>query len=58
MFVSFERTDFIQIGNITFYYIRFSVLNNKAKKSMGRFRIQISLEDSKWSTRYNIPKND
>ena len=25
---------------------------------MGRFRIQIILEDNTWSTRYNIPKND
>ena len=25
---------------------------------MGRFRIQLLLEDSTWSTRYNIPKND
>ena len=40
MFVSFERTDLIQISNITFYYNRFSILNNEDKKSMGRFRIQ------------------
>ena len=39
-FVSFERTDIIQISNITFYYNRFSILNSEAKKSMGRFRIQ------------------
>ena len=25
---------------------------------MGRFRIQLILEDNTWSTRYNIPKND
>ena len=25
---------------------------------MGRFRVQIWLEDNKRSTRYNIPKND
>ena len=25
---------------------------------MGRFRIQLVLEDNTWSTRYNIPKND
>ena len=25
---------------------------------MGRFRIQLLLEDKTWSTRYNIPKND
>ena len=25
---------------------------------MGRFRIQLLLEDNTWSTRYNTPKND
>ena len=25
---------------------------------MGRFRIQLLLEDNTWSTKYNIPKND
>ena len=25
---------------------------------MGRFRIQLLLEDNTWSTRYNIPIND
>ena len=25
---------------------------------MGRFRIELLLEDNTWSTRYNIPKND
>ena len=25
---------------------------------MGRFRIQLLLEDNTWSTHYNIPKND
>ena len=58
VFVSWERTDIIQISNITFYYNRFSVLTNDSKKSMGRFRIELLLEDNTWSTRYNIPKND
>ena len=58
VFVSFERTDVIQISNITFYYNRFSILTKDSIKSMGRFRIQILLEDNTWSTRYNIPKND
>ena len=58
VFVSFERTDIIQISNITFYFNRFSILNNDSLKSMGRFRIQPLLEDNTWSTRYNIPKND
>ena len=35
VFVSWERTDIIQISNITFYYNRFSILTNDSKKSMG-----------------------
>ena len=58
VFVSWERTDIIQISNISFYYNRFSILTNDSKKSMGRFRKQLLLEDNTWSTRYNIPKND
>ena len=58
MFVSFERTDRIQITRITFYYNRFSILTNTSKKLMGRFRNQILLEENTWSTRYNKPKND
>ena len=58
VFVSWERTDIIQISNITFYYNRFSILTNDSKKSMGRFRIELLLKDNTWSTRYNIPKND
>ena len=37
--VGFERTDIIQISNITFYYNRFSVLTNGSLKAMGRFKI-------------------
>ena len=58
VFVSFERTDIIQVSNITFYYNRFSILNNDSLKSVGRFRIQFLLEDNTWPTRYNLPKND
>ena len=58
VFVSWERTDNIQISNITFSYNRFSILTNDSLKSMGRFRIQILLEDNPWSPRYNIPKSD
>ena len=58
VFVSFERTDIIQISYITFFYNRFSNITNDSLKSMGRFRIQFLLEDNTWSTRYNIPKND
>ena len=57
VFVSWERTDIIQISNITFYYNRFSILTNNSKKSMGRFRIQLLLEDNTWSTQYSIAKN-
>ena len=57
VFVSCERTDIIQISNIKFHYNRFSILTNNLK-SMGRFRIQLLLEDNTWSTRSNIPKND
>ena len=58
VFVSWERTDFNQISNMTFYYNRFSILTNNSLKSMCRFRLHLSLEDNTWSTRYNIPKND
>ena len=58
VFVSFERTDIIQISNKTLYYNRYSILTNDSLKSMGRFRIQILLEDNTWSARYNIPKID
>ena len=57
VFVSFERTDIIQITNITYYYNRFSILTNEDKKSMGRFRIQLLLGDNTWSTQYTIDKN-
>ena len=54
VFVSWERTDIIQIINITFYYNRFSILPNDSLNSMGRFRIQLLLEDNTWSTQYTI----
>ena len=57
VFISWERTDIIQISNITFYYNRFSILTNNSKKSMGRFRNQILLDDNTWSTQYSIAKN-
>ena len=57
VFVSFERTDIIQTTNISFYYNRYSS-SNQNLRVMGRFRIQLLLEDNTWSTRYNIPKND
>ena len=57
VFCSFERTDFIQITNITFYYNRFSTSTNDNLKAMGRFRIQLLVEDITWSTQYTIAKN-
>ena len=57
VFVSWERTDTIQIRNITFYYNRYSILTNDNLRNMGRFRIQLLLEDNTWSTQYTIPKN-
>ena len=58
IFVSWERTDIIQISNITLYYNRFSILTDNSKKSAGRFRIQIILKDNSWNTQDTIAKND
>ena len=57
VFCSLERTDSIQISNITFYYKRHSILTDDNLKSMGSFRIQLLLEDNTWSTQYTIAKN-
>ena len=57
VFVSWERTDIIQISNITFYYNRFSILTDDSLKPIGRFRIQLLLEDDTWSTQNTIAKN-
>ena len=56
VFVSFERTDIIQITNISFYYNRYSS-SDQDLRAMGRFRIQLLLEDNTWSTQYTIAKN-
>ena len=58
VFVSWERTDITQISFITFYYIKFSILTKNSLKSMGRFEVQLILEDKTWSTRYDTPKSD
>ena len=55
IFCSFERTDIIQSSNLSFYYYRFST---GSTKSMGRFWIQLLLDDNTWLTRYNKPKNN
>ena len=57
VFVSWERTDILQSSNITFYYNRFSIVTNDSLKAMGRFRIQLLLENDTWSTQYTIAKN-
>ena len=57
VFVSWERTDIFQITNITFYYNTFSILTNDSLNSMGRFRIQLLVEDDIWMTQYTIAKN-
>ena len=49
IFVSWERTDNIQITNISFYYKRYSI-NLDSHKNMGRFGIQLLLDDNTWST--------
>ena len=56
VYVSFERTDSIQISNVTFFYKRFSILTNDSLKSMGRFRIQLLLDHNTWSTQYTFAK--
>ena len=53
--VSWERTDNIQISNIKFHYIRFST-SDQNLRCLGRFRIQLLLEDNTWSTIYNRNK--
>ena len=40
-----------------FYFNRFSILTNDILKAMGRFRLQLLLEDNTWSTQYTIAKN-
>ena len=57
VFVTFERTDFIQISNITLYYNRFSSSASNLR-AMGRYRVQLFLEENTWSTNYTLPKND
>ena len=56
IFCSFERTDIIQITNISFYYNRFSI-SDPDLRAMGRFRIQLLLDNNIWTTQYTIEKN-
>ena len=57
VFCSFERTDIVQISDITFCFNRFSNLTNDSLKRMSTFKIQYLFADNTWSRRYNIPKN-
>ena len=43
VFCNFERTDIIQITNVTFYFNRYSFLTNDNLKATGRFRVQLLL---------------
>ena len=56
VFVTLQRTDIIQITNISFYYNRFSS-SDDSLRAMGRFQIQLLLEDNIWTTQYTINKN-
>ena len=52
-----SRTDIIQLSNITFYYNRYSD-NQSEHRAIGRFQIQLLIDNNNWSTIYTIPKND
>ena len=54
-YVTWERTDIIQITNITFYYNRFSILTDDSLKSMGRFKTPfvIRRQHLEWSIYYD-----
>ena len=55
--VTWERTDIIQITNISFYYNRFTS-PDISLRSMGRFKILLLLENNEWVTHYTIDEND
>ena len=57
VYITWERTDIIQITNIPFYYNRFSIsdINLRAK---GRFKILLLLENNLWTTQFVINEND
>ena len=57
IFVSWERTDIIQISFINFFYNRFSILTDNFKNCAGRFRIHILLKDHSWNAIYTVNKN-
>ena len=55
--VTWERTDIIQITNISFYYNRFTS-PDISLRAMGRFKILLLLENNEWVTYYTIDEND
>ena len=55
VFISFERTDIVQISNITFYYNRFST-SIADKRNMGKLEIQL-LRNGVWETEYTMSKD-
>ena len=55
-YVRLIRTDIIQISNISFYYNRFSS-NDDSLRGMGRFRIDLLLDNNSWENKYTIEKN-
>ena len=57
VYVTWERTDRIQITNISFYYNRFSI-SDENLKAMGRFKILLLLENKAWTTQFVINEND
>ena len=56
IFCSWERTDKLQITNITYCYNKFSITDPDLK-NIGRFRIQLLLDNNTWTTQYTIEKN-
>ena len=54
-YVILNRTDIIQITNISFYYNRFSI-SDKNLRAMPRFRIEILLENVNWENKFTIEK--
>ena len=55
-FVRLIRTDIIQIRNISFYYNRFSS-SDESLRAMGRFRIDLLLDNNAWINKYTREKN-
>ena len=57
VYVTWERTEIIQVTNISFYHNRFSISDINLR-AMGRFKIQLLLENNTWTTQFVINEND